>query len=146
MKRCRDVQGEVTLARDAKGRLVRVTGADGEINRFTYDEHGRVVQVVDALAGTTVPIYDATGRLVREQVAGGEITYQFDAHGRVTHFDTRAFNDVDRYTYDAEGRRAERAYGETRETFAYDSKGRPARFTRAEAGKVREQTTLEYCD
>jgi YD repeat-containing protein len=146
MKRCRDFRGEATLERDAKGRLVRVVGADGEINRFKYDEHGRIVQVAGAGGETTLPIYDATGTLVQEQIAGGEIIYRFDAHGRVTHFETQAFRDVDRFTYDADGRVAERAYGETRETFAYDSKGRPARFTRADAGKVREQTTVEYCD
>ncbi|WP_338473789.1 RHS repeat-associated core domain-containing protein [Pseudomonas sp. MS646] len=71
--------------RDATGRLLVKTLADGQAIHYRYDGRGRLVQVDD---GTDHPLafeYDAQDRLVAEHQGWGTLRYRYDLCGRLNH-------------------------------------------------------------
>ncbi|MDK3160810.1 hypothetical protein QPK87_30260 [Kamptonema cortianum] len=137
-----DDAGNLTGVRDALGhwtlytynarkqpltvsRRIKGASADETLARYSYDQHGRLVEVADAEGVTSKMGYnafgdlesftDAQGRVTRMNVnARGQVTsvvspdglsthFRYDSDGRLTERES-ADGVVDRYAYDGQGR------------------------------------------
>jgi RHS repeat-associated protein len=91
---------------DALNRLAKTIGGDpAEVTTYTYDAHGNLQTVTDALGRVTTYEYDALDRLVTVvDPAGGTIRYAYDANDNLTKVvDPRGLETL--YTYDGLGNR-----------------------------------------
>ena len=114
----------VAIRRDAAGRVVEVTGADGEqVERFAYDPAGQLVEAAGA-EGTWRFRYDAAGRLVAEDGPEGAATYAYDAAHQLTTVERQGV--VTRFSYDGAGRRLAEETEAASRRFAFDGYGRLA--------------------
>lgn len=135
---------------DSMGRLTEATDALGNTTACSYDRAGNVTKIVECLSGAneaeTAFTYDADGRLLTVQDAGGSISaqtydaagniasvtdamggttsYSYDSMNRVTEV-VNAIGAKNSYTYNGEGLLAEsRNAGGSRTTYEYDAAGR----------------------
>ena len=70
---------------DDLGRLIRYSSTDFDYH-YTFDEHDRVVKVLDTVSNTTtIRSYDSLGHILEETLANGlSLSNTFDARGRRT--------------------------------------------------------------
>jgi RHS repeat-associated protein len=95
---------EILIERDAEGRALRETYADGTFHERTYDANGRVLTETDPLGRRTTHVYDARGREVETQYPDGAVERRdFDVLGRVVR-QIDALGQVTGFRYDALGR------------------------------------------
>jgi YD repeat-containing protein len=77
-----------TLQYDPRGRLsglLEGEGSNGRSTTLSYDAHGNLASVRDALDREMYFGYDAAGRLTRQTFPDGrEVTYQYDRNGNLT--------------------------------------------------------------
>jgi len=74
---------QLDLTYDDAHRLTAVTGATGLV-RYTYDDLGRVAQVVGPMGQTTGYEYDGRGNLTQVAEANGAVTcYEYDGRGNL---------------------------------------------------------------
>jgi YD repeat-containing protein len=90
---------------DYNGRRVKEADADGHVTRYTYDDLGNLLNVVqyvglgESLAVTTVYTYDRVGNLKTITDARGNVTtFDYDALNRRL---SRRLPDGRRETYDS---------------------------------------------
>lgn len=142
-----DGDGRITardreLLADLLGRLNR------NVTRFTYDEEGNRVAIVDALGGVTAATYDLRGMVLTEADAKGAVTAnRYDAEGRLvakrdplgneTRLDYNVFGEVIRVT-DPAGVAGEVAYNALGKAIrSTDGLGRVTETTYDALGRVR---------
>lgn len=128
-----------TYAYDARGNMVRLTDAKGNVTTTVYDSLGRKISMTDPDMGTSTYVYDDAGRLTSVTDARGVRTrLTFDAMGRTTRkdFDIPAGIGVPTnqaavvYAYDnaakaySKGRLTEISDGSGASGFEYDKIGR----------------------
>ncbi|MEZ8222123.1 YD repeat-containing protein [Candidatus Fervidibacteria bacterium JGI MDM2 JNZ-1-D12] len=88
-----------------------MTDSEGLVTSYSYDAAGRLVQVSNALIGTTKFFYDSDGRLIRQENGNGTYaTFSYDSAGRLVQIEYR--REVDNsllsrfvYEYDEPGNR-----------------------------------------
>jgi RHS repeat-associated protein len=79
-----DSRGLTSYAYDPAGRLSAVTQPDtGEV-RYSYDDNNRLTSIAGP-GGSTGYVYDAVDRLSRVVTPDGDVTYDYDLVGNVTH-------------------------------------------------------------
>ncbi len=115
---------EVTVGRDALGRMTSMTGPDGatstavydadgmqtelvdpngHVQRWDYDERGLLTAAYDKADLATTYVYDDASRLVSQTDRNGDtLTYTYDALGRLERVDGP--DTFVSFTYDAVGR------------------------------------------
>jgi YD repeat-containing protein len=133
---------------DGLGNLTRsrqwgATGTWERVTKYTYGAGGRLASVEDAEAFVRDHVYDATGRVIREEYTLGSdrsaVGYDYDLEGRVIQQGVVAYVssawgrtglDYVTTTYNAFGEVATRGLnGTSAETFDYDAAGRLWRTT-----------------
>ena len=107
------------LARDAAGRLRRVTTPLGRAFEWTYDAAGRVTQVALPSSAVHTLTRDVFGRLASWTPPGGTaLTRTVDSAGNLTRT-TLASARTQQWTYDGGGRAANVQTTEANSTFSY---------------------------
>ncbi|WP_431983262.1 DUF6531 domain-containing protein [Streptomyces qinglanensis] len=92
-------------AYDAADRLTKVTGPDGDVTSYGYDESGNLTTVTDAAERVSSYRYDAANRQVAwKDPSGKTATYAYDALGHLSSFTDRTGAKTT-HTYDKGGRR-----------------------------------------
>ena len=135
----------VNYAYDANGRITGKTYQDGSQVNFTYDARGNLVQTVDA-TGTNIFAYSATDYLTRIDYphgqwlqftydgagrrassldqTGHQVTYAYDAAGRLHSMTNELGVAIVQYTYDPAGRLNCKTLGNgVHSTYGYDAAG-----------------------
>ncbi|QSQ14916.1 RHS repeat-associated core domain-containing protein [Myxococcus landrumensis] len=104
-------------------------GRDPLVLKYSYDGHGRLVEMTDALGGSCRYEYDRQGRLEREVTLGGMVfRFSYDAQGRCE--ETTGQDDFDQVTLEFDLTR--------RVTVATNSRGHSTRYHWNEAGQVEQ--------
>ena len=68
---------------DSSGQLTARTDQAGRVTRYEYDQLGRLLAVIDALAQRTEYRYNEAGNLISQRDANGHVTrYEYDGLGR----------------------------------------------------------------
>jgi len=71
-----------------------MTDSEGLVTSYSYDAAGRLVQVSNALIGTTKFFYDSDGRLIRQENGNGTYaTFSYDSAGRLVQIEYRRYDD-----------------------------------------------------
>ena len=118
----------ITMARDAAGKLTKVTAADGQEMTVARNAGGRISQVASGVSAGVSYGYDAGGNLSSTTDELGRTTsYQYDAQGRITQITTPL--GVTKYTYEG---------GDGVGVTGYSAPGQPMGFAK--------RTTIEYPD
>jgi RHS repeat-associated protein len=95
---------------------------------YTYDAGDRLKSVVDSLAGTITPNFDALGRLSSETTPQGQVTYTYDNANKRASMQVAGQPQVV-YGYDNTNRLTSITQGTAIITPAYDNAGRLANLT-----------------
>ena len=100
---------DVTLTYDPDGRLVTQATAAGGIT-FTYNSAGQLASRTDTAGALTIAslyAYDLNANLTQITYPSGRlVTYQYDAHNRLTTVRQNGNIFADQFTYDDGGRLA----------------------------------------
>lgn len=95
---------------------------------YTYDEVGRLEQVIDSQTGTITLEYDGFDRLTKEISPQGTVSYGYDIAGRLTSMTVTGRSAVN-YTYDNADRLTGITQGSSSATYAYDAADRRTSLT-----------------
>jgi RHS repeat-associated protein len=107
----------VQVRRDGTGKNIEYVSEEGDVSRFSYDEHGRVIA-----RGDTVFEFDVNGRMVsRWQASDPERkwNYRWDAMDQLVEI-SNPDGEAWRYSYDALGRRLTKAGPDGKSSFVWN--------------------------
>ena len=118
-------------------KIISVTDANGNTNRFEYDHLGRKVKDIDALGNETSYTYDSKGNLLTKTDANGHVTsFAYDPLGRVRE-QIDALMGVVKFEYSPKGQitKVTDALGNAT-TYEYDAMGRVIKTASPDTGIV----------
>lgn len=116
-------------SRDALGRFVQVTYADGStVMADTYDAGNRLVKLTDSVSGPITRSFDDLDHMTGESTPQGVVTYTYAPNGLRTSMVAAGQAPVT-YTYDAADRLASLSQGSESVGFTYDNANRRATLT-----------------
>lgn len=117
--------GPLILTPNFTGYAHEVTDEEGNKTIYTYDNRGRLIQLIDALGNISTGAYNDKDDLISETTPLGYTTrYEYDSEERLV---KKIYDDgtSDIYTYDDEGRIASHTKpGGTTEKYEYDEEDR----------------------
>jgi len=121
----------LTLTRDGKGNLTKISTANSRSIQLTYDSSNRVTKAIDNLGRSFTYGYDAAGHLIQSTDPFGKSeSYTYDAsHNMLSVTDWRG-NQMVANTYDANNRVAKQTYADGKTNlFSYtlDTNGKVTR-------------------
>lgn len=91
---------ETNMTYDEHGNLLTITDALEHTTTYTYDANGYLHTATDPLGNTTTYTYDSVGRLINEEDANHNVTtYEYDESNNLTKATDAIGNETD-YTYD----------------------------------------------
>ncbi|NKJ21391.1 putative Ig domain-containing protein [Dyella sp. SG609] len=140
------------VTKDPFGDTLTVTDGAGNVTTSTYDADGRLLTTTDALGNVRTNHYDLDGNLSQTAYAVGsnfsykDVSYTYDAAGRVLTQTVDPGSAVTTYAYDGEGRRLRVTdpLG-TVTTYSYDADGNTlTQVQDAGSGKLNITTTYSY--
>ncbi len=121
---------------DFRGRLVSATDADGQTSTVTYDNLNRKILLDEPTTGVwAYHYYDNGGLHIQSDPLNVEITYLYDAAGRLTKTDYPGIGEDVNYTYDIApnfglGRLAKVSDKSGVTSYDYDNRGNAARWVK----------------
>lgn len=137
----RNAAGQITRIRhDARGRVERITAADGSKTQFIYEHPyfpDRPTAIIDARGGRKTQTYNTLGQLASFTDCSGQITrYHHDGKGRLQSIEA-ADGKRQTFQHDKKGRIIAVTWPDaSQETFRYDRAGRLIRVTGADGRPV----------
>lgn len=143
-----------TKCSDGSLRVASVTDEEGNASTFSHDIESMRLLYIPAGGDGETSVYDADGRITREESCGLVTEYGYDADGNVS---SRTVNgERTEYSYDAAGNLTKAVYADgSTEAYAYDSMGQltsakdrdgvTETFVRDERGNLTEHYLGDVC-